>query len=104
MSVFYTTWILRIYKELRKNQNSKNQSILSKEIISKSIAVDAASSGNPGVMEYQGVDTISKKKLFQKGPAGYSRFSLLIRTLPFFWALSAARTTMSLIVWSSKSL
>ncbi|WP_394748258.1 ribonuclease H1 domain-containing protein [Spongiimicrobium salis] len=33
-----------------------------------SIAVDAASSGNPGVMEYQGVDTKSGKKLFLQGP------------------------------------
>ena len=33
-----------------------------------SIAVDAASSGNPGVMEYQGVDTKTKKKLFKQGP------------------------------------
>ncbi|WP_149273484.1 ribonuclease H1 domain-containing protein [Pareuzebyella sediminis] len=33
-----------------------------------SIAVDAASSGNPGVMEYQGVDTKSAKKLFRQGP------------------------------------
>jgi len=33
-----------------------------------SIAVDAASSGNPGIMEYRGVDTQSKKELFRKGP------------------------------------
>ncbi|WP_047247022.1 ribonuclease H1 domain-containing protein [Maribacter thermophilus] len=33
-----------------------------------SIAVDAASSGNPGVMEYQGVDTKTGKKLFKQGP------------------------------------
>ncbi|WP_350293280.1 ribonuclease H family protein [uncultured Croceitalea sp.] len=33
-----------------------------------SIAVDAASSGNPGVMEYQGVDTKTKKKIFKQGP------------------------------------
>lgn len=33
-----------------------------------SIAVDAASSGNPGVMEYQGVDTQTQKKLFKQGP------------------------------------
>ena len=33
-----------------------------------SIAVDAASSGNPGKMEYRGVDTQSKKQLFHKGP------------------------------------
>ncbi|MGC6523695.1 MAG: viroplasmin family protein [Flavobacteriaceae bacterium] len=33
-----------------------------------SIAVDAASSGNPGTMEYRGVDTQTKKQLFYKGP------------------------------------
>ena len=33
-----------------------------------SISVDAASSGNPGLMEYQGVDTLLKKQLFKKGP------------------------------------
>ncbi len=33
-----------------------------------SISVDAASSGNPGVMEYQGVDTKTQKKLFKQGP------------------------------------
>ena len=29
-----------------------------------SISVDAASSGNPGAMEYQGVDTKTKKRAF----------------------------------------
>ena len=33
-----------------------------------SISVDAASSGNPGKMEYQGVDTQTKKVLFRQGP------------------------------------
>lgn len=33
-----------------------------------SIAVDAASSGNPGKMEYRGVDTKTKKQLFIQGP------------------------------------
>ncbi len=33
-----------------------------------SIAVDAASSGNPGKMEYQGVDTQTKELLFHQGP------------------------------------
>lgn len=36
-----------------------------------SIAVDAASSGNPGKMEYQGVDTSTKKLLFHQGPFAY---------------------------------
>tara|TARA_R110000868_G_scaffold97876_1_gene269308 strand:+ start:23141 stop:23782 length:642 start_codon:yes stop_codon:yes gene_type:complete len=33
-----------------------------------SICVDAASSGNPGKMEYRGVDTKTKKQLFLQGP------------------------------------
>ncbi|WP_378186127.1 viroplasmin family protein [Aquimarina sp. W85] len=33
-----------------------------------SIAVDAASSGNPGIMEYRGVDTQTEKQLFHQGP------------------------------------
>jgi len=33
-----------------------------------SISVDAASSGNPGEMEYRGVDTKTKKQLFIQGP------------------------------------
>jgi ribonuclease HI len=33
-----------------------------------SIAVDAASSGNPGKMEYRGVDTQTTKQLFHQGP------------------------------------
>ncbi len=32
------------------------------------IAVDAASSGNPGKMEYRGVDTQTHKELFHQGP------------------------------------
>lgn len=35
-------------------------------IVWESIAVDAACSGNPGVMEYQGVDTRSGERLFHK--------------------------------------
>ena len=53
----------------------KEKSFLLKEELLKygqpnyhSIAVDAASSGNPGVMEYQGVDTKTGKKLFRQGP------------------------------------
>lgn len=33
-----------------------------------SIAVDAASSGNPGIMEYRGVDTQTQEQLFHQGP------------------------------------
>ncbi len=41
---------------------------ISKNIITPSISVDAACSGNPGIMEYQGVDTATKERIFHKGP------------------------------------
>lgn len=36
--------------------------------IANSISVDAACSGNPGILEYQGVETISKNIIFKMGP------------------------------------
>ncbi len=38
------------------------------DIIADSIAVDAACSGNPGIMEYQCVETKSGKLIFHQGP------------------------------------
>jgi ribonuclease HI len=37
-------------------------------IVKNSISVDAACSGNPGLMEYRGVETYSKKEIFIQGP------------------------------------
>ena len=37
-------------------------------IVRESIAVDAACSGNPGAMEYKGVNTVTKEVLFHVGP------------------------------------
>ncbi|UJH69217.1 viroplasmin family protein [Allomuricauda sp. SCSIO 65647] len=53
-----------------------------------SIAVDAASSGNPGKMEYQGVDTRTKKVLFKQGPftegtSNIGEFLALVHGLAF---------------------
>ena len=57
-----------------KGKNRKKKS-LSKEEIEKigepnlyTISVDAASSGNPGIMEYRGVDTQTHEQLFHQGP------------------------------------
>ncbi len=41
------------------------------EIIQNSICVDAACSGNPGMMEYRGVITSSGKEIFKIGPYKY---------------------------------
>ena len=56
-------------------KNKSFTSALSSEQLKKigqpnynSISVDAASSGNPGVMEYRGVDTKTKQQLFIQGP------------------------------------
>ena len=38
------------------------------EVIYPSLSVDAACSGNPGVMEYQGVDTQTGQVIFHRGP------------------------------------
>ena len=52
--------------------NKKPTKIISEEarknIIWNSIAVDAACSGNPGVMEYRGVDTKTGMEIFRVGP------------------------------------
>ena len=53
-----------------------------------SIAVDAASSGNPGKMEYQGVDTKTKRVLFKQGPfregtSNIGEFLALVHGLAF---------------------
>jgi ribonuclease HI len=37
-------------------------------IIKRSLAVDAACSGNPGLMEYRGVSTESREQIFHQGP------------------------------------
>ncbi|WP_010136104.1 ribonuclease H1 domain-containing protein [Ochrovirga pacifica] len=57
-----------------KGVNTKKP-VVDKELLAKigepnlhSIAVDAACSGNPGLMEYRGVDTQTHKQLFIQGP------------------------------------
>lgn len=61
-----------------KGQKTSIKSINSEELarigkpIMNSFSVDAACSGNPGVMEYQGVLTDSKKEIFKKGPFQHS--------------------------------
>ncbi len=58
------------YKGKKKGQNELSAADLIRigEPNYHSIAVDAASSGNPGIMEYRGVDTKTAKPLFKQGP------------------------------------
>lgn len=59
---------LGFYEFKRLEKANGLQQELPKEVNLNSICVDAASSGNPGKMEYRGVDTQSKKLLFHQGP------------------------------------
>ncbi len=51
-----------------KVEGQQDLSKFANKIIANSISVDAACSGNPGLMEYRGVDTMSRKEIFRKGP------------------------------------
>lgn len=59
-------------------------------IIGNSISVDAACSGNPGKMEYQGVTTVGKKQLFHRafplGTNNIGEFLALVHALAFLKA------------------
>ncbi|MCO6476927.1 MAG: ribonuclease H family protein [Phaeodactylibacter sp.] len=59
-----------------------------KEIVWDSISVDAACSGNPGVMEYQGVDTRTGAQIFHKkfsiGTNNIGEFLAIVHALALF--------------------
>lgn len=59
------------------------------EIARDSIAVDGACSGNPGLMEYRGVDVMTGAELFRQGPFqdatnNIGEFLALVHALAFF--------------------
>jgi ribonuclease HI len=70
-------------------KSSSRSTLTSKKtvILTPSISVDAACSGNPGVMEYQGVDTHTKEVLFHKkyplGTNNIGEFLALVHGLAF---------------------
>ncbi len=51
-----------------KTRETVDSSSVASGIIYPSLSVDAACSGNPGVMEYQGVDTQTGQVIFHRGP------------------------------------
>lgn len=62
-------------EHIKVNRSKKSPStptiLFEEEIVQDSICVDAACSGNPGVMEYRGVDTKTHTELFHLGPFKY---------------------------------
>lgn len=51
---------------LKASAGTAGSAAKSTGVITPSLSVDAACSGNPGKMEYQGVDTASKKRIFHQ--------------------------------------
>lgn len=62
----YTNGYHQYYTKASKDIKPKVNS--NQKIIKNSICVDAACSGNPGIMEYRGVKTHSKEEIFRMGP------------------------------------
>jgi len=61
------------YEAIDKKESKKAVDLdqFGDEIEDNSISVDAACSGNPGQMEYRGVETFSGLELFKQGPYEY---------------------------------
>jgi len=57
-----------IYIGKENKKGSQKASLSNQSIIQNSLSVDAACSGNPGVMEYRGVYTATGEEIFRKGP------------------------------------
>jgi len=57
-----------IGKDMRIHERTEEEKAIFGDPIQDSICVDAASSGNPGRMEYRGVDTMTGAELFRQGP------------------------------------
>lgn len=56
------------YNYQNKKGNTEGKQMNSQSYIRESISVDAACSGNPGPMEYRGVETDSGDEIFHHGP------------------------------------
>ena len=88
----------------KKNTNTIQKSI-NRNIIADSISVDAACSGNPGLMEYRGVNTISKEELFLKGPyqQGTNNIGEFLALVHGLALLKKQNNTSSIIYTDSKT-
>ena len=78
---------------------SKPKSLSISQIKKDAIAVDAACEGNPGLMEYQGINIHTGEKLFYKGPFeqgtnNIGEFLALVHALAYLANLKKTNTTI----------
>ena len=74
-------------------KSKKSTAHTHKGIIKNSFSVDAACSGNPGLMEYRGVHTDTKQEIFHQGPYkdgtnNIGKFLALVHALALFKKLN----------------
>ncbi|MFZ1705186.1 MAG: ribonuclease H family protein [Saprospiraceae bacterium] len=55
-------------KDTQRKLKVTAKNLVKPVIQNDSISVDAACSGNPGIMEYRGVETVTGKEIFRQGP------------------------------------
>jgi ribonuclease HI len=80
-------------------KRSLRKSGISSQIKKDAIAVDAACEGNPGLMEYQGVNIHSGEKIFYKGPFeqgtnNVGEFLAIVHALAYLSKLNKPDTTI----------
>lgn len=87
-SAFYDGYGDHIGIGAKKKKTSPKLLLDNEDIVWDSISVDAACSGNPGVTEYQGVDTKTKAQIFHKkfplGTNNIGEFLGLVHGLALF--------------------
>ena len=80
-------------KPQRSSGNRTKPRAAPQKIIHRSVSVDAACSGNPGPMEYQGVMTANKRQIFHQafplGTNNIGEFLALVHALAFLKAQDA---------------
>ncbi len=78
---------LDIARRALKNGGEIRSKSINSKIIKPSLSVDAACSGNPGVMEYQGVNTETKEQVFhmkfEEGTNNIGEFLGIVHGLAF---------------------
>jgi ribonuclease HI len=82
-----------------RKTKSENNNIVDLPIEKNSISVDAACSGNPGMMEYRGVFTTDKTEIFRQGPFidgtnNIGEFLALVHALAFLHKKGKGNTTI----------
>jgi ribonuclease HI len=93
------TRVLESNKSL-KNNAKKIDSSTPTDIDLDSISVDVGCSGNPGIVEYKGVDTRTGEVLFQHGPIGkgtnnLGEFLAIVHALALLKSQKSAKTIYS---------